>query len=931
VADERLIIDLLHAWEEGREDGREPSPEELCPDDKELCEELRQRIARRRLFNPVLSPHPAVSPAGSLVIPNFEVLSLIGQGGMGVVYKARQESLNRLVALKKLVPWMQPRGERLSRFRAEAKAAARISHPNIVQVYEFGEHEGHPYLALEYIDGGSLDQQIKDSPQPPREAATLVKAVALAVEKAHQAGVIHRDLKPGNILVARDGTPKVSDFGLAKLIEEDSGQTKSKDVLGTPSYMAPEQAGGGSKFVTEATDIYSLGAILYKLLTGHPPFQGTTPAETLLLVREQEPVPPSRSRPTVPRDLEVIVLKCLEKDPLRRYMTAQALADDLEAWLEGRAILARPPGKREQAWRWAKRHRTLAVLGGIVAPLAFLGLLIGLFLVNRERVRADQNFDRAEKFSQNAFDTITQLLVVMDHGDISEVQVAPLLKELLTTGTERYEGLVRLRADEPTTLKQMARSENRLAEVHSRLAETNRRVENWKEAMLHAERAILHWERLLKREPDSATYLTGLADSLERLVVAQGGAGVPGFSSGPVVRRGIELNERLLRHPRANKPYRLNRLAMALQNIGIVEQTNGNISESLRWTKRAVEAWKEAVHTSAENTNAYVQLGACYRLEAFLSRMLGRSDEGLNAIRSSIESLRECTRRTPTSLDYQEQLANAYNDHGNLLEDVGRFGDAMTAHRQSLSLFDDLDLVQFPDIKDRAAILRSRVEHAYHVARLAFRTSLWPEAETYSRRVEEEAKILEAVVPPDAMLLQRRVEASYNLGTRSRLVKGEPIDEPRLRRAGADALATFRGTKDSYAQAVTLLILRANRVELRRQGRFKEADSLLERERASFTHPASLLVDVGNELGSLYHLAACRGDASSVKTIEETKRCLHDEILMLCNEAVMRGFRDVGKLKQNPAAGMLEADPRFRDLLADAIFPTDPFGTPSPQ
>jgi serine/threonine-protein kinase len=273
-------------------------------------------------------------------VAGYTLLEELGRGGMGVVYKARQTRLNRLVALKMILAGGHAGKAELARFRTEAEAVAQLQHPNIVQIFEIGEHDGLPFFSLEFAEGGSLNKHLNGAPCAPRRAAQMVQELARAVDAAHQSGIIHRDLKPANVLLTRDGTVKITDFGLAKKLDE-AGQTKSGDILGTPSYMAPEQAAGKPREIGPAADIYALGAILYELLTGRPPFQATTPLDTLLQVLDREPVPVRLLNPGVPRDLETICLKCLEKAPPRRYASAAALAADLDHFLKGESISVR--------------------------------------------------------------------------------------------------------------------------------------------------------------------------------------------------------------------------------------------------------------------------------------------------------------------------------------------------------------------------------------------------------------------------------------------------------------------------------------------------------------------------------------------------------------------------------------------------------------
>ncbi len=293
-------------------------------------------------------------------LPDYEVGEfLLGKGGMGVVYKARHLKLNRIVALK----MMAGNSSKYSAiFQIEAKAVAQLQHPNIVQIFEIGDHEGQPFLALEFVDGGSLEAKIAGKPQPPRRAAETLHTLALAADYAHRQGIVHCDLKPSNILITPDGVLKLTDFGVAKWGESNDHWQQDGNIIGTPRYMAPEQASGRNNHVGPATDIYSLGVILYEMLTGRTPHHSANSFETLTLVCEQEPVPPRKLQPRLPRDLETIVLKCLRKEPAKRYSDAKALAEDLERFLAGKPILARPIGLAERSLKWAKRHQMVSSL-----------------------------------------------------------------------------------------------------------------------------------------------------------------------------------------------------------------------------------------------------------------------------------------------------------------------------------------------------------------------------------------------------------------------------------------------------------------------------------------------------------------------------------------------------------------------------------------
>jgi serine/threonine-protein kinase len=329
---------------------------------------------------PRASDFPPVCPLPSL--PGYEILEVLGRGGMGVVYKARQISLNRMVAVKMLLAGAHAGPEELARFQSEAETAARLQHANIVQVYEIGVHEGQPFIALEFMES-SLAKSLAGTPLPPRQAATWAEMLARAGHYAHQRGIIHRDLKPANVLLSRDGVLKIADFGMAKIVlaERTSGRARAEttpgDIFGTPSYMAPEQADGRVRQIGPATDVYGLGAILYEMLTGRPPFCASTILQTLEDVCLREPVPPSRLQPSLPRDLEVICLTCLQKKADRRYASAQALADDLHAFLADEAIVARSPPSTERLARWVRRRPREAMLTA-AAIVALVALGVGI-------------------------------------------------------------------------------------------------------------------------------------------------------------------------------------------------------------------------------------------------------------------------------------------------------------------------------------------------------------------------------------------------------------------------------------------------------------------------------------------------------------------------------------------------------------------------
>jgi eukaryotic-like serine/threonine-protein kinase len=416
---ELLRVDLEYRYAQGESPGGEEYRKRF-PDEGSLIEDLFRTVPVQP--GRVPGDGPPAGPGGQTssvvpppAVPGYEVLGVLGKGGMGVVYQARQASPSRLVALKVIradrLEGLSPeqRQKALDRFRNEAQAAAQLEHDHIVGVFEVGEAAGRPFYSMRYVEGSSLHDLLRGGPLECRRAAGYVEQVARAVHEAHRHGILHRDLKPHNVLVeARTDRPLVADFGLAKLAQGGAAMTHTGDVMGTPAYMPPEQAVSSGR-VTVAGDVYGLGATLYALLTGRPPFQADTPLETLRKVLGENPVPPRRLRPGVPRDLETVCLKSLRKEPAGRYASAADLADDLRRFLEGRPIAARPVGTLERAWRWCRRNRVLAGMATVASSLAvviLVGAPIAIFLLNQEGERTLGNWKRALTAEEDAKDKL---------------------------------------------------------------------------------------------------------------------------------------------------------------------------------------------------------------------------------------------------------------------------------------------------------------------------------------------------------------------------------------------------------------------------------------------------------------------------------------------------------------------------------------------
>ncbi|HLO42175.1 MAG TPA: protein kinase [Phycisphaerales bacterium] len=430
----------------------EKTPEEVCRDDPSLLPELRVRWQALRAVDSQVerlfpAPRPVeggagperrrrvIVPAGELPeIPGFEIQGTLGCGGMGIVYRARHLTLNRVVAIKMLIAGVYASPIELERFKREAESIAGLCHPNIVQVFDAGEWEGRPYFVMEFMEGGTLAAQLAGIPRPAKVAARDVHTLAGAMQLAHSAGVVHRDLKPANILLTADGTLKIADFGIARRSESTADGamlTLTGSRLGTPSYMAPEQAAGARGAFGPAVDIYALGAILYEMLTGRPPFRGDTPAETERQVINDEPVAPMRLNPRTPRDLQTICLKALQKDPGRRYATPRELAEDLDRFLRCVPILARPVGRIERAYKWTRRRPAAAALTVTILVLAVATIILGGWIQRVESARRTELLIRQEGARNAIVSSLTLTRQLVRDGRWTEAQ------NILEHATER--------------------------------------------------------------------------------------------------------------------------------------------------------------------------------------------------------------------------------------------------------------------------------------------------------------------------------------------------------------------------------------------------------------------------------------------------------------------------------------------------------------
>ncbi len=621
----------------------------------------------------------APAKPGPRFLPGYEILREIGAGGMGVVYLARQAALGRVVALKQIRAGARADPETLARFRREAEAVARLDHPNIVRVYEAGEQDGQPYLAMEYVDGGTLAQVLAGTPLAPPVAAELLETLARAVEHSHQRGIVHRDLKPGNILLqmTKDQCPmtkeempssplvighwslvipKITDFGLARCLGGAGHQTQTGVLLGTPAYMAPEQAGGKIREVGPAADVYALGAILYETLTGRPPFQGATPLETMEQVVTQDPVPPSRLQPRIPRDLETICLKCLEKHPSQRYASAAALAEDLGRFRVGEPIRARPASWHERAWKWARRRPTAAALLAVSA-LALLAGVGGLWLhtvrldaafqeVAASEARAVEQRRRAEENYQQARQAIRRLLDHLNAFHLPDVpRVAQFRRQLQGDVLGYYGAIARLEEDpDPAVRFDVAQAYLEMMKVQTGQGQLE-------EAWASGERARHLLEDLTAHDPGRGEYRRILAECCQGLSLVHGGLG-RAQTGAELLQQAFRLRQTLAAERPDDLDVQLD-LARSYLNLGVGQYEEKQWEEAEKCWRQALALRQRAARERPDNPLYQREVAVCFLNLGLVCAETNRRQEEGECYRQADTLLTAALAREPGNGDFR--------------------------------------------------------------------------------------------------------------------------------------------------------------------------------------------------------------------------------------------------------------------------------------
>jgi serine/threonine-protein kinase len=529
---------------------------------------------------------------GAPRISGYQIERVLGSGGMGVVYLADDLALNRKVALKILRQGVQDDPGHRGRFEREAAAAAKCQHPNLVQIFEIGEFQGEFYLALEYVEGETLAKAMAGLPQPPREAAGLVEKLARAIEHVHGRGVVHRDLKPANVLLTLAGEPKITDFGLARL-DDRSTRTEVGTLLGTLAYMAPEQASGGAVEVGAPADIHALGAILYEALTGRPPYRGDSPEKTLQKILFEDVVPPSNLQPEIPRDLEAISLKCLEKSPNHRYASAVELAEDLRRFLDGRPIFARPVRLWERSWRWCRRNPKLATVSAVLAAtvLVAIGAFVGMTYRHNLQLRAEvrrtqAKADEARKNYQEARSTIQAMLKRLDDSRVTGVpRLLDLRRSLQEDALAFYDQILRqVDSNDPFVRADSARALCDAAPLQHALGQSDVALDT-------VRRALRLVEGLMSERPDDLEYMVLKRDCLIKLGPLLSVARRSPDEVITACRESVELADRVAK-ARPDDMHHQGALAACRMNYGNALKELKKVSEAIVQYRKATKIRK---------------------------------------------------------------------------------------------------------------------------------------------------------------------------------------------------------------------------------------------------------------------------------------------------------------------------------------------------
>jgi serine/threonine-protein kinase len=835
----------------------------------------------------------SVRASDSSSVAGYEILGVLGRGAMGVVYKARQRGLKRIVALKMILAGEHAEERELARFRIEAEAVARLQHPNIVQVYEVGEQAGNPFLSLEYVDGGSLKEKLAGKPQPVQHAAQMVQVLAQAMGFAHRQGIIHRDLKPANVMLMKPrpagstesgyascalveelyGTPKIADFGLAKRLEEDTGQTRSGTILGTPAYMAPEQAEGRSKEVGPLADLYALGAILYELLTGRPPFQGSTVWETLDQVRTQEPVPPSRLQPKVPRDLETICLKCLQKEPHKRYGDTVVLAEDLRRFVSGEPILARPVSALERGYRWCRRYpRTAGLVGAL--SLTVVLFVVSLFFYNLQlrhekaetekqrqdavtaRDLADQRKDEAVKAKNEAEENsrIAQEQRKLALNALGEMVTNAQTELRGRAGTEDLQkklaelAMQKLQLVSEKGAAKVSLKDATLAAAHKRLGDLFLELGDTQQATKELQQAHDIFELLARTDPTSSAAKGNQALVLLKLgEVSLKRQGQVATALG-YYQHAADLLESIEKEPSDGKvPPRAVKslLTDTFSQIGTVI-ADSNPTEARKYYDKALQYRLQLAQGEA-SANDRRGLAHAYLLLGGIDQRLRNPVAARDNYRKALEIHEALAKADPKQLPRQRDLAFNQQRLGDLYLRTARLDDADKCYRKAL--------------------------------------------EVYQQLVE--------LAPKNTLYQGDLARVHYDIASTA-LRRGD-------RKAAADHYRESLRLREILAKGNDTSALRDLMTTLARCGETARAIDLAQR----------LTQSLANETAVLFDVACCYAICRGLATEGTLREHYTAQALESLRQAVSHGYKDVVSLETEPDLDSLREQPNFQAFLTE--------------
>jgi serine/threonine-protein kinase len=892
--------------------------------------------------------------ATPLEFGDYVLLEVLGSGGMGIVYRAHHRELNRDVALKQIITGPLASEIDVQRFRNEAQAAASLEHPNIVPVHEVGERDGRHYLTMRLMEGGSLAAHLKDYEADPRASARLLAAVAHAVHHAHQRGILHRDLKPSNILLDRASAPHVTDFGLARRVGEESTLTGTDVILGTPSYMAPEQAAGRAKEITTATDVYGLGAILYALLTARAPFRSDSVQETLHQVQERAPVPLRKLNPSVPRELEVICQKCLEKEPRRRYGSAEALADDLDRWLEGKPITARRISSAKRLWMWCRRNPVVA--GAIsLAASALVAVAVLSFLYARHQVRAAERIarerDRAEKNWHTARQAVDDMLTgVAEHWLPYEPRMEAVRKQFLEKARDFYQKSIAEIGTSPSMLEATAKAWSRLGRIHhslgrpdgaepalrqavglfEQLAASAPNVEGHQAMRLEGYLNLAGVLKQLGRTDEAEVLLretlslaNKLADEFPRAAQFRRLLATCSFDLANLLREAQRLTEAEMLYKRTVSlleqleaqfagvaDYR-RELAKCRVNLGIVFAALRRYADAEREFHQAADAFEKLSSELPPEPSDLDDLAtASLNLGATL-RDTGRLAGAESAARRAITLTRKLADDFPATPRYRATLATHLINLAGVLADSKRPREAEQAYRESAGIRAKLaaEHPSVPDYRMRLAAVQNELGVFLATAgRLS-------EAETPLRSALEQSKKLESQFPREPGYEYDLAGALHNLAELINLL-GRPTDARELMVEAIDhekAALKLRPEDSQYL----------DRLRSHHEVMAEILIALGEHDKAGQSAEKAISV-LPEDWQSYYHIAV--RFASAVSSLEKDSKLSvsrRKELIQSCaeraikrlGEAVEKGFKDVKALKEGTEFEALRGRTEFKAVV----------------